>query len=62
MLEHVGKVAYQLALLASMDHIHNMFHLLLLCKYINDLTYVLRVEKVELKDDLEYESSEFNPK
>lgn len=35
-LERIGKVAYCLALLANMDCIHNMFHVLLLHKYIED--------------------------
>lgn len=32
-LEHVGKVTYRLALLASISRIHNMFHALMLRKY-----------------------------
>lgn len=53
-LKHVGKVAYQLAFPTSMDCIHNMFHVQLLHKYINDSIHVLRVEEVELEDNLMY--------
>lgn len=38
----------------SMDHIHNVFHVLLLHKYINDPTYVMRIDDVELEDNLVY--------
>lgn len=39
-LKHVGKVAYWLALLVNMDCIHQVFHIVLLRKYISDLTHV----------------------
>lgn len=51
-LYHISKFAYQLVLLASMNHIHNEFHISLLHKYIIDLTYVLWVEDVKFKDKL----------
>lgn len=54
-LECVGKVVYQLTLLMSINMIHNVFHISLLHKQINDLTHLLRVENVELKDNLVYE-------
>lgn len=54
-LEYVSKVVYQVALLMCMDHIHNMFHVLLLYKYINDLNHVLRIVDIELKNSLMYE-------
>lgn len=49
MLKHVGKVAYQLTTLMSINHIHNVFHVLLLCKYISNLTHVLRVKISSLR-------------
>ena len=54
-LKRVGKMAYRLALLASIDRIHNVFHISLLRKYISDPSHVLTVDEVELKDDLIYE-------
>lgn len=53
-LEHVGKVTYRLTLPASIYCIHNMFHVLLLCKYISDLTHMLKVKDVKLEDNLAY--------
>lgn len=40
----VGIVAYRLMLLMSMNCIHNMFHVVLLPKYIRDLSYVLKID------------------
>ncbi|XP_031270941.1 uncharacterized protein LOC116129338 [Pistacia vera] len=54
-LEKVGKMAYKLALLVSIDRIHNVFHVSLLRKYIHDPSHILQTEEVELKDDLIYE-------
>lgn len=51
-LEGVSKVVYRLMLPMSMDRIHNVFYVLLLCKYTSDPTYVLRVEDVKLEDNL----------
>lgn len=53
-LEWISMVVYQLALLVSMDHICNVFHMLLLCKYISDLIHVLRLEDVEIDNSLAY--------
>lgn len=38
----------------NIDRIHNVFHVLLLPKYIKDLSHLLRVEDTELIDDLNY--------
>lgn len=56
-LEHMGKVAYRLALLASIDRMYNVFHMSLLHKYLYDQTHMLKVKDVELRDDLVYEES-----
>lgn len=48
-------IAYKLVLLANMIQIHNVFHVLLLCKYIVDPSYVLRVEDIKLLNYLSYE-------
>lgn len=53
-LECVSKVVYRLVLLVSMDKIHNVFHVSLLLKYVSNLTHVLRVDEVELEDNLVY--------
>lgn len=44
--ERVGKVAYWFDLLVSMDGIHNVFHMSLFHKYIDDPNHVLRVNDV----------------
>lgn len=48
-------MAYKLALLASINHIHNVFYVSLLRKYKGDHLHVLRIEDIELLDDLSYE-------
>lgn len=47
-MEWVSKVANRLTLLVSIDHIHDMFHVLMLCKYIGDPYHVLRIEEIQL--------------
>ncbi|XP_031254745.1 uncharacterized protein LOC116112764 [Pistacia vera] len=54
-LENIGKVAYRLALPLSMEQVHNVFHVSLLCKYIYDPSHVLQAEEVNLKEKLIYE-------
>ena len=54
-LERVGKVAYRLALLASLDRIHSVFHVSQLRKYVSDPSHVLAVQDLELSDDLSYQ-------
>lgn len=51
-LECVGKIVYRFALRGSMDHIHSVFHVSLLYKYISELIHVLRVQDVKLEDNL----------
>lgn len=38
-----------------MEQIYNVFHVKLLHKYINDPSYVIRIEDVELEENLVYE-------
>ena len=54
-LERVGRVAYRLALPASMDRIHIVFHVSQLRKYVGDSSHVLQIEDLELADDLSYQ-------
>ena len=56
-LESVGLVAYQLALLPNI-RIHNVFHISILKKYIHDATHVIdwNLIQVELEGDFPVES------
>ena len=42
-LNHVGEVAYHLALPPSLADIHNVFHVLMLQKYIPDLSHIIEL-------------------
>lgn len=57
-LERVGKLAQKLALPVSIDMIHNVFHMPLLRKYLYGLAHMLRVENVELEDNLIYKEKQ----
>ena len=54
-LQRVGAVAYRLALPPKLAHVHDVFHISLLKKYIPDPNYVLREESVDLSDNISYE-------
>ena len=55
--ERVGPLAYRLKLPISLSNIHNVFHVSQLRKYIPDPTQEIRVEVIELRDDLTYPES-----
>lgn len=50
-------MVYKLALSASMNYIHDVFHILSLPKYINDNSYVLKIKEIQLLEDLSYKES-----
>ena len=54
-LEKIGVSAYRLALPIELSRLHNVFHVSILRKYVNDPTHVLEKEPVELREDLSYE-------
>ena len=54
-LERVGKVAYKLALPPSLASVHNVFHVSMLKKYIQNLSHVLSYKQLELGSNLFYE-------
>ncbi|KAI5343599.1 hypothetical protein L3X38_011475 [Prunus dulcis] len=53
-VEHVGPVAYRLALPADLSRLHDVFHVSMLRKYISDPSHVLEEQPVELEDDFTY--------
>ncbi|GAV80957.1 Chromo domain-containing protein [Cephalotus follicularis] len=54
-LERIGEVAYRLTLPPSLSHIHNVFHVSLLRKYMANPSHVLRVESIQVHEDLSYD-------
>ena len=54
-LERIAPVAYRLELPSELNRIHNVFHVSMLRKYISDLSHVLEISPVELKEDLYFE-------
>ncbi|KAM6568934.1 hypothetical protein CsatB_016919 [Cannabis sativa] len=54
-LERVGQVAYRLALPTALSGVHNVFHVLMLQKYVFDTTHVQSYEDIALQTDLSYE-------
>ena len=54
-LERVCEVAYKLALPPSLASVHNVFHVLMLKKYIQNSSHVLSYKQLELGSDLSYE-------
>ena len=53
-LEKIGNVAYRLALPPNMSHVHSIFHILMLQKYMSDPSHILEVQDVGLNKDLSY--------
>ena len=54
-LERVGSVAYRLALPPNLSHVHNVFHISLLRKYMPDPSHVLHAEPIQIESNLTYE-------
>ncbi|XP_016690845.1 uncharacterized protein [Gossypium hirsutum] len=54
-LKCVGPVVYQLELPPELDHIHAVFHVLMLRRYCSDPTHVVFVEEIEVRLDLTFE-------
>jgi len=53
-LKRVGKVAYELALPPHMQHIHNVFHVSMLKRYLPDSNHVIEYEPIEIQPDLSF--------
>ena len=54
-LQRIGAVAYRLALPPNLSHVHDVFHISVLKKYLPDPTHVLSVEPMEINENLSYE-------
>lgn len=53
-IKRINRVVYQLALPTSMRCIHDVLHTSLLHKYLGDPSQVIKLEDVQLKDNLTY--------
>ena len=56
-MERVGTLAYRLELPLSLSEIHNVFHVSQLRRHVPDPTLGVRVETIELRNDLTYPES-----
>lgn len=54
-LEKVGTFAYRVALLPSLEKVHNVFHVSTLRKYVHDPSHVVEFELIQLAKNLSYE-------
>ena len=54
-MKRVGKVAYELELPTKLAAVHPVFHISLLKKCVGDLTSIVPLESVAVKDSLSYE-------
>ena len=54
-LDEFGKVAYRLALPPTMTVVHDVFHVSMLRKYIDDPTHILKYPEMEITKDLNHE-------
>ncbi|XP_016667570.1 uncharacterized protein [Gossypium hirsutum] len=53
-IERIGPMAYQLALLAELRKIHDVFYMLMLRRYRLDLSHIILVEEIEIQPDLSF--------
>lgn len=54
-MEHVGPIAYHLTLLLKLSNIYNVYHVSMLRKYRLDLGYLVQLETLNVKPNLNYE-------
>ena len=54
-LRKVGDVAYGLALPPELGHVHPVFHISMLRRYVHDPSHVLDYQPVHLEEDMTYE-------
>ncbi|KAK6137219.1 hypothetical protein DH2020_029036 [Rehmannia glutinosa] len=54
-LTRIGDLAYQLTLPPSLSSVHNIFHVLMLRKYVHDPSHIMNYKDLEINKDLTYE-------
>lgn len=52
----VGKVAYRVALPPNLSNLYNVFHVSQLRKYIPDLSHVIQMDDIQVRDNLTVET------
>jgi len=55
-IEKVGAVVYQIALPPSLSNLHDVFHVFQLRKYVYDLSHMIQVDDLEVRDNLTVET------
>ena len=55
-IEKVGVVAYRIALPPSLSNLHDVFHVSQLRKYVYDVSHVIQVDDLEVRDNLTVET------
>ena len=55
-LERVGKVAYRVALPPHLSNLHDVFHVSQLRKYVPDPSHVIKLDDVEVRENLTVET------
>ncbi|KAK6158375.1 hypothetical protein DH2020_005689 [Rehmannia glutinosa] len=58
-LERIGSLAYRIALPPILSGVHNVFHVLILKKYIPDQSHILSYESLNIRNNLTYEETPF---
>ena len=54
-LDRVRNVSYRLALPPSMGHVHPIFHISMLRRYVPDPSHILQTQEIEIDESLSYE-------
>ena len=53
-LQRTGAVTYRIALPPELSHVHDVFHVLILRKYVHDPTHVINHYPLDVSKDLSY--------
>ena len=54
-LRWIGTLAYELALPPQLSHVNNVFHVLMLRKYVPDPQHVINFQTIKVQEDVSYE-------
>ena len=59
-LRRIGTLAYELALPPQLSHVHNVFHVSMLRKYVSDPQHMIDFQTLEVQEDVSYEEMPIN--